>query len=163
MKKNYNMKKTIAMKGFIAEFGEIFSEKMKKRLLELEIRTVLTRKEHRNKLDIKHVEHTKYPCEDLDSKNLEKEYAYGQFVITDENLYFSNNCVENEKVMQSPIVNTIYNSLDDEDMLIDEDTTAKKIDDTNIDYVIDTLLTACPEVSQRYLKIVREMLSNEKR
>ncbi|EPS49903.1 hypothetical protein CFSAN002367_03316 [Clostridium botulinum CFSAN002367] len=28
--------------------------------------------------------------------------------------------------MQSPIVNTIYNSLDDEDMLIDEDTTAKK-------------------------------------
>ncbi len=65
--------------------------------------------------------------------------------------------------MQSPIVNTIYNSLDDEDMLIDEDTTAKKIDDTNIDYVIDTLLTACPEVSQRYLKIVREMLSNEKR
>ncbi len=39
----------------------------------------------------------------------------------------------------------------------------KKIDDTNIDYVIDTLLTACPEVSQRYLKIVREMLSNEKR
>ena len=148
MKKNYNMKKTIAMKGFIAEFGEIFSEKMKKRLLELEIRTVLTRKEHRN---------------DLDSKNLEKEYTYGQFVITDENLYFSNNCVENEKVMQSPIVNTIYNSLDDEDMLIDEDTTAKKIDDTNIDYVIDTLLTACPEVSQRYLKIVREMLSNEKR
>lgn len=114
------------MKGFISEFGEIFSEKMKKRLLELEIRTVLTRKEHRNKLDIKHVEHTKYPCEDLDSKNLEKEYTYGQFVITEGNLYFSDTCVENDKVMQSPIVNTIYNSLDDEDMLIDEDTTAKK-------------------------------------
>ncbi len=55
------------MKGFISEFGEIFL-KNEKRLLELEIRTVLTRKEHRNKLDIKHVEHTKYPCEDLDSK-----------------------------------------------------------------------------------------------
>ena len=50
MKKNYNMKKTIAMKGFISEFGEVLSEKMKKRLLELEIRTVLTRKEYRNKI-----------------------------------------------------------------------------------------------------------------
>ncbi|EJP6471106.1 hypothetical protein K8O96_03400 [Clostridium sporogenes] len=163
MKKNYNMKKTIAMKGFISEFGEVLSEKMKKRLLELEIRTVLTRKEDRNKLDIKHVEHTKYPCENLDIKNIEKEYTYGQFVLTDENLYFSKDCIENEKVMKLPIVDEIYNSLDGEDMLIDEDTTAKKIDDTNIDYVIDTLLTACPEVSQRYLKIVREMLSNEKR
>ncbi|EJO5346562.1 hypothetical protein NRP93_000613 [Clostridium botulinum] len=163
MKKNYNMKKTIAMKGFISEFGEKFSEKMKERLLELEIRTVLTRKEHKNKLDIKHVEHTKYPCNDLDSKNLEKEYAYGQFVIVDDILYFSNTCVENEKVIQSPIVDTIYDSLSDEDMLIDEDTNAKKIDDTNIDYVIDTLLSTCPEVSQRYLKIVREMLSNEKK
>ncbi|WP_409069726.1 hypothetical protein ACFLKB_10380 [Clostridium sp. FAM 1755] len=163
MKKNYNMKKTIAMKGFISEFGEVLSEKMQKRLLELEIRTVLTRKEDRNKLDIKHVEHTKYPCENLDIKNVEKEYTYGQFILTDENLYFSKDCVENEKVMKSPIVDKIYNSLDDENMLIDEDTTAKKIDDINIDYVIDTLLTACPEVSQRYLKIVREMLSNEKR
>ncbi len=27
------MKKTIAMKGFIAEFGEIFSEKMKKKII----------------------------------------------------------------------------------------------------------------------------------
>ena len=65
--------------------------------------------------------------------------------------------------MKSPVVDEIYNSLDNEDMFIDEDTTAKKIDDTNIDYVIDTLLTACPEVSQRYIKIVREMLSNEKK
>lgn len=163
MKKNYNMKKTIAMKGFISEFGEIFSEKAKERLLELEIRTVLTRKEHRNKLDIKHVEHTKYPCNDLNGKNLEKEYSYGQFVIEDNNLYFSDSCIENERVMQSPVVDKIYNSLDDIDMLINEDTTAKKIDDTNIDYVIDALLEACPEVSQRYLKIVHEMLANEKK
>lgn len=121
--KNYNMKNHSYERLYFWIWRN-FSEKWK-RLLELEIRTVLTRKEHRNKLDIKHVEHTKYPCEDLDSKNLEKEYTYGQFVITEGNLYFSDTCVENDKVMQSPIVNTIYNSLDDEDMLIDEDTTAK--------------------------------------
>lgn len=164
MKKNYNMKKTISMKGFISEFGQNFSEHMKKRLLDLEIRTVLTRKDYSNKLDIKHVEHTKYPCNDNSSlTNCEKEYAYGQLVIIDDQLYFADECVENEKVMQSPIVNTIYNSLDEKDMIITEDTTAKKIDDTNIDYLIDTLLTTCPEVSKRYLQIVREMLSHERK
>ena len=60
MKKNYKMKKTISLKMFIAEFGENFSDHMKKRLLELEVRCVLTRKEDSNKLDLKHVEHTQH-------------------------------------------------------------------------------------------------------
>ena len=44
MKKNYKMKKTISMKMFVSELGENFSDHMKEKLLELDIRCVLTRK-----------------------------------------------------------------------------------------------------------------------
>lgn len=160
---NYRIKKTISMKQFIAEFGENFSEKMKEKLLELEIRCVLTRKENKNILDIKHVEHTQYECNvenALDS--CKKEYSYGQLIVIDGLLYFSEKCAENNLIMQSSIVDTIYNSLNSEIIFVEPDTNAKKIDDSNIDYVIDTMLTVFPEVSQRYINIVKEMLSHER-
>lgn len=164
MKKNYKMKKTISVKMFIAELGESFSEHMKKRLLELEVRCVLTRRQE-NILDLKHVEHTQYNC-DLNSEDNsgteEKEYVYGQFIVIDDVLYFSDKCVENNSVMQSPIVNTIFNSLSGEVMVFDEDIKGKKIDDSNIDYVIDSILSVCPEVSQSYIDIVKGMLSHER-
>lgn len=160
MKKNYNLKKTISMKKFISEFGENFSQHMKKRLLELEVRSVLTRKENEYRLDLKHVEHTKYPCnlgfEGDDTT--EKEYAYGQFVVVDGTLYFSEKCEENEKVMESPIVDTIFNSLSSKGIIFDLDIRSKVIDDNNIDYLIDTLLTEFPKVSQKYLDIVKGMV-----
>lgn len=165
MKKNYKMKKTISVKMFIGELGESFSEHIKKRLLELEVRCVLTRKEQ-NVLDLKHVEHTKYDCNsDLlqESTKNQKEYVYGQFIVVDDVLYFSDKCIESDTVMQSPIVNTIFNSLDGEIMIFDEDTKARKIDDSNIDFVIDSILTVCPQVSQSYLDIVKSMLSHERR
>jgi len=161
VKKNYKMKKTISIKMFIGELGKSFSEHMKNRLLELEVRCVLTRKEE-NILDLKHVEHTQYAC-DLNSENNsnidEKEYVYGQFIVIDDVLYFSDKCVENDSVMQSPIVNNIFNSLSGEVMVFDEDIKGKKIDDSNIDYVIDSILSVCPQVSQSYLDIVKGMLS----
>ncbi|MCY6484167.1 hypothetical protein OW763_07340 [Clostridium aestuarii] len=155
MKKNYKMKKTISVKRFISDLGEEFSENMKKRLLELEVRCVLTRKEDKCKLDLKHVEHTQYE----DGSKAPKEYVYGQFIVNEGILYFSDRCTESDKVMQSPIVSDIYASLNNEDMISDEECNAKKIDDSNIDYVIDTILTVCPEVSQKYLDIVKEMTS----
>ncbi|WPC44435.1 hypothetical protein [Clostridium sp. JS66] len=157
MRKNYKIKKTISVKHFISEFGENFSEHMKERLLDLEVRCVLTRKEEENILDLKHVEHTKYDCP---SDNTSKEYVYGEFLAIDGSLYFSEKCIEGDEVMQSPITNVIYNSLSSTDMIFDEDNNAKKIDDSNIDYVIDTILTVCPEVSQRYLDILAEMTSH---
>jgi uncharacterized protein (UPF0212 family) len=162
VRKNYKIKKTISLKQFISEFGENFSEHMKERLLDLEVRCVLTRKEEDNKLDLKHVEHTKYNCPSGNSSK-EKEYVYGEFTVVEGTLYFSEKCIENDDIMVSPITNDIYNSLNSADMIFDESTDesthAKKIDDTNIDYIIDTILTVCPEVSQRYLDIVREMTS----
>ncbi|BAH06557.1 hypothetical protein [Clostridium kluyveri] len=157
-KKNYKMKKTISMKMFIAEFGKNFSEHMKKRLMELDVRCVLTRKEYENVLDFKHVEHTMFDCT-LDStlEPCQKEYAYGQLIVVEDILYFSEKCIENDKVMQSSIVNEIYNSLDSKDIIVFNDTNAKKIDDTNIDYVIDTMLTVYPEVSQKYKDIIKHM------
>jgi hypothetical protein len=158
------MKKTISLKMFIAELGESFSEHMKKRLLELEVRCVLTRRQE-NILDLKHVEHTQYSCDlnsEDDSSAEEKEYVYGQFIVIDDVLYFSDKCVENNSVMQSPIVNTIFNSLSSEVMVFDEDIKGKKIDDGNIDYVIDSILSVCPEVSQSYIDIVKGMLSHER-
>lgn len=163
MKKNYKMKKTISMKMFIKEFGENFSEHMKNRLLEVDVRCVLTRKEASNILDIKHVEHTQYSSQDEnDSNALKKEYVYGQLIVIEGALYYSETCIENDKVMQSPIVNVIYDNLSSKDMLLDGDIRAKKIDDNNIDYVIDTMLTVFPDVSQSYLNIVKEMISHEK-
>lgn len=163
VKKNYKMKKTISMKMFIAELGKNFSKHMKERLLELEVRCVLTRKQE-NILDLKHVEHTQYNC-NLNSGDIlsiqKKEYAYGQFIVIDDALYFSDKCLESDSVMQSPIVNTIFNSLKGEVMYFDEDIKAKKIDDSNIDYIINSILSVCPQVSQSYIDIVKSMLSHE--
>lgn len=157
MKKNYKMKKTISIKMFINEFGENFSEHMKKKLLELELRSVLTRKDDDYRLDIKHVEHTKHDLNDC-----QKEYVYGQLLFIDENLYFSEKCVENDNIAQSPIVDVIYSNLNSADMILDGDIKAKKIDDSNIDYIIDTILTVFPDVSESYLNIVKEMISHER-
>ncbi|MBV7276033.1 hypothetical protein JMF89_07300 [Clostridiaceae bacterium UIB06] len=157
MKKNYKMKKTISMKMFINEFGENFSEHMKSRLLELEVRSVLTRKEDEYRLDIKHVEHTQH-----DFDNLQKEYVYGEFLVIDDSLYFSDKCIENNYVIQAPIVDTIYNNLSSDGIILDGDNKAKKIDDNNIDYIVDTLLTVFPDVTQSYLNIISEMISHER-
>ena len=163
MKKNYKMKKTISMKMFIKEFGENFSDHMKKRLLELEVRCVLTRKEDSYRLDIKHVEHTQYAFNnDCNNNTSEKEYVYGQLIVMDEMLYYSEKCTEGDKVIQAPIVNLIYDNLDSEGMILDNDNRAKKIHDGNIDYVIDTMLTVFPDVSQSYLNIIKEMISHER-
>lgn len=160
MKKNYKMKKTISMKMFISELGEIFSDHMKEKLLELQIGSVLTRKEDSNRLDLKHVEHKQHDCiSEDDLSTCEKEYTYGQFLVIDGELYFTNKCTESTQVMQSPIVNTIFNSLSSEGMITDEEYSAKKVDNNNIDYVIDTILSVFPEVSQAHLDIVREMTS----
>lgn len=164
MKKNYNIKKTISVKKFISEFGEDFSKHMKQRLLDLEVRSVLTRKEKSNHLDLKHVEHIQYACDpSYHSDKLEKEYAYGQLVVVDGNLYFSENCIESDTVMESPVVEGIFNSLSSSGMIIDSDTRAKQLNDTNIDYVVDSILEACPPVSQKYIDIVQGMISRSTR
>jgi hypothetical protein len=160
MKKNYNVKKTISIKQFISEFGENISSHVKSRLQELEVRSVLTRNSTTiNILDIKHVEHTLYNCTSEDSSETQKEYSFGQFIVKDSLLYFSESCVQSDQVMTSPIVAEIYKNLSSEDSIIEEDCCGKKVTDTNIDYIIDSILTVCPEVSQRYLDIVAGMTS----
>lgn len=157
MKKNYKMKKTISMKMFIAEFGESFSEHMKSKLMELDIRSVLTRKEESNILDLKHVEHTKHECQGNPENTkgvCQKEYDFGQFIVIDGSLYFSESCVESEKVVESPIVSEIYNNLTSETAVSETGIVGKKLDDSNIDYVIDTILTVFPEVSKEYISIM---------
>lgn len=157
MKKRYNIKKTISVKQFIEEFGENFSDHMKKRLLEIEVRCVLVRTEELFKLDLKHVEHNEYPT--LKDSNKTKEYAFAQFIVIDEILYFSEKCTENDKLMQCPVVSSIYNSLSNEDMTCFGDVNIKKIDDSNIDYVIDNIMEVCPEVSQSYVDIVKDLMT----
>ncbi|WP_138206925.1 hypothetical protein [Haloimpatiens lingqiaonensis] len=159
MRKNYNMKKTISIKRFLSELGGDFSEHIKDRLLELELRCVLTRKEKNNVLDLKHVEHTKYPCSSENSSKCEKEYAYAEFIVEDDKLYFADKCLENEKVMESPIVNSIYNSLNTENKIFEDDIIGKELNDSNIDYVVDNLLSVCPNVSKRYLEVLEQMSS----
>lgn len=155
MRKPYKMKKTLSMKQFISEFGDDFSNHMKQRLLELGARSVLTRDEESNILDVKHVEHTKHKCNLQDnSPTTQKEYAYGQFVVNEGVLYFSNRCIENMSVMQSPVVKTVYNSLISEALVLNDGIYAKKVDDNNIDYVIDSILEVCPEMSPEHRAIL---------
>lgn len=167
MRKNYTMKKTISIKQFIIEFGENFSKEMKLRLLELGTRCILTRmKETSYILDLKHVEHIKYDCDSKsgdDSEACQMEYDYGQFIVQEGELYFSKDCAESADAMQAAIVNDIYNLLVTEEIpieeiLIEEDIKAKKVDDSNIDLVVDSILKVCPEVSQAHKDILSKYL-----
>lgn len=153
------------MNLFITEFGENFSDHIKDRLLELELRCVLTRKEDSNRLDIKHVEHIQHDCfsgfED-DSASSNKEYVYGQLCVRDEELFFSEKCTVENGAEDSPIVRTIYTALKTNPVILDSDTCGKKINDDNIDYIVDTLLTVFPNVSEAYLNMVKGMTSRAK-
>lgn len=160
--KRYNVKKTISMKQFISEFGEHFSKHMKQRLLELEVRSVLTRKDDYHRLDLKHVEHIKYNCRYTAPDNngtLQKEYSYGQFVVNEGNLYFSEQCLEGPDVMQAPVVDDIYNKLNYKGSFFDSGLYAKRVDDDNIDYIMDSILGVCPEVSKEYISIISKYRS----
>lgn len=155
MRKNYNMKKTISMKQFIVELGQDLSVHEKQRLLELGERCILTRKDYNYVLDLKHVEHLKYECNNkAEDEACKKEYAYGQFVVKDGVLYFSEHCIENKDVMQIEAVNKIYSSINGEETSIEDEIKAKPLDDTNIDFVIDSILEVCPEVSAEHLAII---------
>jgi hypothetical protein len=149
----------MALKQFISEFGEAFPKNMKEKLMELESRSFLTRKESRNRFDLKHVEHIEYQCATNALETVKKEYSYGQFEVNDGVLYFSETCLESNQVMQSPIVDKIYNSLNDEGSIFNNGRNLKRIDDKNIGYVIDSILSVCPKVSQSYLDIVNGMVS----
>lgn len=157
MKKNYKMKKTISMKQFIEELGKDFSPHMKERLLELGARCLLNRREESHILDLRHIEHIKYDCccglEGEEAKG-KKEYAYGQLVVKGGELFFSQSCIENEDIMQIPLVREVYHSLSGQEVLADDQMMVKKVDDSNIDYVIDSILNVCPEVSPEHLAII---------
>lgn len=155
MKKVYRMRKTISMKQLITELGGDFPKHTKQRLLELGERCVLTRKEESFILDIRHVEHTKYKCSSDDIATAsQKEYAFGQLIVYEGTLYFSENCLENDTIMQVPVVSSIYNSLSSEELMLEGDIKGKKLDDDNIDYVIDSILAVCPEVSPEHMAII---------
>lgn len=155
MKKIYRMKRTVSMKQFITELGGEFSKHTKQRLLELGGRCVLTRKEESYILDLRHIEHTKYKCDPQDATSGDqKEYAFGQFIVYEGLLYFSECCLENDDIMQASIVSSIYNSLQGEELVLEGDIRGKQINDDNIDYVVDSILTVCPEISPEHLAII---------
>lgn len=166
MRKIYNMKRTISMKQFIKELGDNFSNHMKERLLELGERCVLTRKDINYRLDLKHIEHVQHEvaCDtEGASKPCSKEYIYGQFVVLEGVLYFSEKVTESLTAIQGPNVENIYNSLDSKNIIEDSEIKSKKLDDSNIDFVVDSILETCPPVSEEHLAIVRGMTSRSER
>lgn len=157
MKRNNKIRKTISARQFITEFGEDFTSHMKQRLLELGDRCVFTRGEENYILDLKHIEHLKYDC-NSDSQGqpekCQKEPVYGQLIVNEGNLYFSGKCLENSSYMQASNIGKIYAGIDSSDTLAEKNIQAKKVDDTNIDYVVDNILDVCPEVSPEHLAII---------
>jgi hypothetical protein len=128
---------------------------LKQRLLELGGRCVLTRKEETFVLDLRHIEHTKYKCSsDEGMPTKQKEYAFGEFIVYEGQLYFSECCLENDDIMQASVVSSIYNSLNSQELLLEGDMRGKLVNDDNIDYVIDAILEVCPPVSQSYIDIM---------
>lgn len=167
MKKNYKMKKTISVKMFISELGENFSEHIKKRMMDIDIRCVLTRKDSNYIVDVKHVEHLKYDSsETSEFSGVKREYIYGKFAVVDGKLYFSKDFQDTKDDMKCEIVDYIYDSLDTNEIAVSENENtesninAKEVTDDNIDFIIDSILRKCPKVSQKYLDIVHEMLSH---
>lgn len=161
MKKNYKMKRTISMKQFVTEFGEGLSKHMKQRLLELGERCILNRRDESHILDLRHVEHIKYEC-CCDSEAGEvnkKEYAYGQLIVKEGNLYLSQCCIENDDIMQNSVVAEIYSAISGPEEQVEEDIIAKKVDDSNIDYVIDSILKVCPKVSPEHMAIIAKYVT----
>jgi hypothetical protein len=160
MKKNYKMKRTISMKQFIIEFGEGLSKHMKERLSELGERCILNRRDESHILDLRHVEHIKYECscssEDESAVSM-KEYAFGQFVVQEGLLYFSQSSVENDDIVQNSTIKGIYDSLDNEEIEIDE-IKVKAVDDSNIDFIIDGILKVCPVVSEEHMAIIAKYI-----
>lgn len=155
MKKIYRVKKTVSVKQFITELGGELSGHIKKRLLELGERCVLTRREESYILDLRHIEHTKYDCGSKEGTDAnQKEYAFGQFIVHEDRLYFSKSCLENEDIMQSEIVNSIYDFLEGEELELEGNVRGKLVTDNNIDYIADKILTVCPEISPEHLAII---------
>ena len=161
MKKNYKMKRTISIKQFVAEFSVSLSEHIKERLLELGERCILNRRDESHILDLRHVEHLKYECccDSESDKECKKEYAYGQLVVKEGTLYFSQCCVENADIMQSPVVNDIYDAISNPEVQIEEGIVGKSLDDSNIDYVIDNILKVCPKVSPEHMAIIAKYVT----
>jgi len=155
LKKMYKMKKTVSVKQFITELKGEFSGHIRQRLLELGERCVLTRRDESYILDLRHIEHTKYNCSPGGGTAAnQKEYAFGQFIAYENQLYFSKCCLENEDIMQSEIVSSIYDSLKGEELELEENVRGKLIDDDNIDYIADEIFTVCPEMSPEHLAII---------
>lgn len=161
MKKNYKMKRTISMKQFVVEFGEGLSKHMKQRLLELGERCILNRRDESHILDLRHVEHLKYECccDSEDGAAPKKEYAYGQLVVKEGKLYLSQNCIENDDIMQSPVVGEIYSTISSPEEQLEEDIVGKLIDESSIDFVIDTILNVCPKVSAEHMAIIAKYVT----
>lgn len=162
LRANSARKSTVSVKMFIKEFGEDFPKHVKERLMDLESRCFLTRKEIDYRFDLKHVEHLQYEtASDTENPSApnSKEYAYGQFAVVDGKLYFSESCIETDQIMQSPMVSSIYNALDSEGIISDEGRDLKRINDNNIDFIVDSILSSCPQVSQSYMDIVKGMVS----
>jgi hypothetical protein len=165
MKKNYKMKRTISMKQFIVEFGEGLSKHMKQRLSELGERCILNRRDESHILDLRHVEHIKYECgcsSEGEAAVSMKEYAFGQFVVQEGQLYFSQSSVENEDIIQNSTIKGIYDSLENEEIEIDE-IKVKAVDDSNIDFIIDSILKVCPPVSAEHMAIIAKYVMIDSR
>lgn len=138
---------------FIGEFGEGFSDHIKKRLLEIGNRCILTRKEIDYCFDLKHVEHIKYDCGTGEDGNL-MEYTYGQLVASDGELYYSCQGKDSAEIKQFQAIEGLFDSIEANTECLEDDIKAKKIDDSNIDFLVDNLIEICPPVSPGYLKII---------
>lgn len=144
------------MSMFISEFGEAFTSHTKQKLMEIRNSCILIRKAPGDSFDIKHVEHTKHILDNADgTSNMKpREYTFGQLLINEDLLYFSKECEETEDAIQHPAISDIYSNMDTKPEVLEDNIEGKRIEDSNVDYLVDHLTELYPPLSEEYLKII---------
>ena len=135
--------------SFINQFGGSLTPFTKQELLRLDGKCILSPHKHKNRVNIELLHHNKFPAtknSGLEVIPCEKEIALGHFISHKSLFYYSKRATTNGTVMQDDVtIDTIYNSMHSE-QIHDIDRDAKLIDDSNVTFLVDTLLNSISSI-----------------
>ena len=105
----------------------------------LDQKVLLSKGEHEYRYNILGTRHKTHTTTYKDGTICEKEYAYGHLMAINKKIYFSQRTTQNADREEHIISSTIYNCLLT-DEIHDIDRNARLIDDTNVSFIVNTIL-----------------------
>lgn len=164
------------MNNLITKFKPNISPRVKEKLLELDKKGILQKEGSDNKLYI-HSKDARMKLNPPDSGcDSMHEFVYGHIMFIKQCVCLSGRCSLNLEVLDHPGYSQIYKLIDNKlsmnmskleskkeknnykkDFYIkDSDRFAIKINDENVDEIIDSINALLPELSEDYLKMIRK-------